>query len=611
VTITVAVASGAVPVVDGTVSVTDTTTGVVLGSLLALQPNGNATVTLSAPAEGVHTIVATYNPDLAHATSSATLPFSVGAPVITLQPVSQTVTAGSIVTFTVAAIASQTVTYQWLFNGAAIDGATSATLTLDDASSAQEGTYEVIAITPAAAVFSSVVTLAVQPATFLGTVGTQGTFALNIDSDGTAVLLVDLPGTETGYVANLAVGPGGNLTATSTQFPGGAAGPTFTVVVGNGTVTGTSSAPNLAFQGLAVAGTAAAGFYPAASGAEPLDFIVGANAQIFALVGDGGAADNGTGTLLPDGSFSLVTNSGDSIAGMIDAATGRIAGTTDTGGVIGSFEGLSDTVPVDDTFVDLSARVSVGTGAAVAVAGFIVEGTSPMQVLVRAAGPALANFGVSGSLAQPVLSLFSGTTEIAQNQGWSTASNAGAVAATAAAAGAFPYSPGSADSAVLVTLQPGAYSAVVSGAKGGTGISLVEVYPVAGSSSVVANVSVRGTVGTGADVLIVGMVISGNGPKQVLVRAVGPTLSEFGVTGVLASPQVQVYQGSSLIASNSGWNGSSAVLSADAESGAFPLLAGSADAAMVVTLYPGSYTLVASGVKGTSGAALVEAYELP
>ena len=126
----------------------------------------------------------------------------------------------------------------------------------------------------------------------------------------------------------------------------------------------------------------------------------------------------------------------------------------------------------------MSTRANVGTGADVLIPGLVINGDAPRTVLVRAVGPTLASFGVENSLARPVLTLLSGGTPIATNQGWSTAANAAELAAAAQRVGGFPLPNGSADSALLVSLNPGIYSLHVSGANATTGVALVEVYEV-------------------------------------------------------------------------------------------------------------------------------------
>jgi hypothetical protein len=127
---------------------------------------------------------------------------------------------------------------------------------------------------------------------------------------------------------------------------------------------------------------------------------------------------------------------------------------------------------------NLSIRAVAGSDADTLIVGLVVEGTTSQRYLVRAVGPGLTAFGVEGALARPQLAVFSGSNEIARNVGWSTSANATVLAETAAAAGAFPLAAGSADSALLLTLAPGPYTAQVSGLAGTTGVALVEVYEV-------------------------------------------------------------------------------------------------------------------------------------
>jgi hypothetical protein len=130
--------------------------------------------------------------------------------------------------------------------------------------------------------------------------------------------------------------------------------------------------------------------------------------------------------------------------------------------------------------VNLSARTTVGTGAAILIAGFTIKGDASKTVLIRGIGPSLTQFGVTGVLASPVLSLYraSDSAQLQQNAGWLTAPNAAQIGLTAASVGAFSLPPNSADSAILVTLDPGSYTAQISGTAGATGVALVEIYEV-------------------------------------------------------------------------------------------------------------------------------------
>ncbi len=270
--------------------------------------------------------------------------------------------------------------------------------------------------------------------------------------------------------------------------------------------------------------------------------------------------------------------------------------------------------------VNLSARASVGTGANVVIPGITVRGTQPKTLLIRAAGPALAGapFNVGGTLANPVVNVFTAAGEkILTNDNWGEVPDLGALRDAAAAQGAFALPEGSRDAAMLVTLPPGGYTVQVTGAGTGAaaqGVAIVEVYEADNGSSTLVNLSCRARVGTGGDILIAGFAIAGTESKRMLIRAVGPTLAGLGVTGTLADPKLDlIRQGAPVatatVASNDTWDPALAPVFSSV--GAFALTPGSKDAALVVTLPPGSYTAQVSGVGNTTGVAIVEVYELP
>ncbi len=240
-------------------------------------------------------------------------------------------------------------------------------------------------------------------------------------------------------------------------------------------------------------------------------------------------------------------------------------------------------------------------------------------MLIRGIGPALAGppFNLGGTLADPVLTLFgpdSATRVAATNDNWSPAD-----AATFTATGAFALPAGSRDAVIVAPLAPGSYTAQVTGAGAGTGIALVELYdadvPAGTTSARLVNTAVRAQVGTGANVLIPGLVVGAGAPKTVLIRAVGPGLAAapFNVPGTLAEPVVTLFVRSLSVATNAAWNSAAnatAIRTAARDVGAFPLAEGSRDSALLVTLPAGPYTIQVSGANGTSGIALVEVYEV-
>jgi hypothetical protein len=282
------------------------------------------------------------------------------------------------------------------------------------------------------------------------------------------------------------------------------------------------------------------------------------------------------------------------------------------------------------TSVNIATRALVGSGDDVMIPGFVISGSGTKRMLIRAVGPRLADFGLSGVLEDPVMDIVRTRSVegvpvqdlVATNDDWQSGDPQ--IAGVGATVGAFPLdgtgSGGTLDTrsaAVLVDLEPGAYTAVTRGKNGGTGVGIVEVYAVSGTARVV-NLANRGFVGTGDQVMIPGFVVQGGGPRTYLVRAVGPTLATFGVGGVLANPQLQLVRigtPNTTVAVNDDWSSDAAaqadVASVGATVGAFPLPAGSADAALVVTLEPGVYTAVVSGVGDATGVVLVEVYEVP
>jgi hypothetical protein len=266
-------------------------------------------------------------------------------------------------------------------------------------------------------------------------------------------------------------------------------------------------------------------------------------------------------------------------------------------------------VPIPSRLTSLSIRGAAGTGDQTLIVGFGVNGFGSKQVLLRGIGPTLAQFGVAGALADPQLTLFAGTTAINQNAGWG---GSAALSNAFTAVWAFALPPNSKDAALLVPLAPGLYSVQVTSPTS-TGIALVEAYDadVGLSATRFTCLSARNQVGTGDNVLIAGFVVSGDTSKTLLIRAVGPTLAQYGVSGVLANPKLQLYNGSTLLQENDDWGGTPALSSAFTTVNEFALPANSKDSAMLITLPPGIYTAQVSGVGATTGVALLEVYEMP
>jgi len=253
---------------------------------------------------------------------------------------------------------------------------------------------------------------------------------------------------------------------------------------------------------------------------------------------------------------------------------------------------------------NLSTRGRVSTGDNVLIDGFIISGPDPKTVVLRALGPSLSRLGVSGVLANPVLSLYNSSgTLIATNTGWQTDIGATFMAQNALA----PDNP--ADAAMLRTnLAPGAYTIVVRGKNGAQGISLAEIYEIysPGLNSLLTNISGRGFVGTGDNVLISGFIVGEVGSGTVVVRALGPSLASFGVSQPLSDPTLTIYDSNgAVIASNDNWqddNNANYVL----RNGLAP--SNALESALVLRLPAGAYTAVVRGANGATGNALAEVY---
>lgn len=266
---------------------------------------------------------------------------------------------------------------------------------------------------------------------------------------------------------------------------------------------------------------------------------------------------------------------------------------------VSSVSGLTF-APGAATLGNMSARIAVGTGDDVGIEGFIIRGTPGKKVLLRGIGPSLT--GVPGALQDPVLELFNGqSASLVRNDNWKDSAQAAEIAAT----GIAPTNDK--ESAILQTLAAGAYSAVLSGAGGSTGIGVAEIFDLdLGSGSSLANLSTRGFVQTGDKILIGGVIVSGAAPQHVVVRAIGPDLSASRVPTPLQDPFLDVRDSNGTrIASNDNWRsgGQQAEIIAD---GLAPL--DERDSVVIVDLMPGGYSALVTGVNGGVGNALVEFY---
>ena len=250
--------------------------------------------------------------------------------------------------------------------------------------------------------------------------------------------------------------------------------------------------------------------------------------------------------------------------------------------------------------LQISTRGSVGTGDNVMIGGFIIDGSTTKKVIIRAIGPSLGASGVAGALSNPTLELHDSTgASLQSNDDWRTNQEQEILASHLAPANDL-------ESAIVADLAPGSYTAIVSGFGGGSGIALVEIYDLEPSNGKLANISTRARVDVGDDVMIGGFIINGPQSQKNVIRALGPSLTEQGVSGALVNPVLDLYNsnGDLLIENDDYYTGR--VYSVI---GGYGLLPGSLyEPAIYFEGAPGSFTAIVSGVAGTAGVGLIEIY---
>jgi hypothetical protein len=347
---------------------------------------------------------------------------------------------------------------------------------------------------------------------------------------------------------------------------------------------------------------------------------------VYVLVVTAETVSSGRGTVTSAGAVAVTTDSAATLTAQIDPGTTTITGTVQTGGdATVDFSGVNTATTRTDRLINLSARGAVAPGHPL-IAGFVIGGTESKRVLLRAVGPGLAGLGVGQWLSDPKLVLFNQAGEVMQESDTAAGSD---VATTASQVGAFPLAANSRDAALVATLAPGLYTIHVVSGDGSSGVALAEVYDASSNPAAepqrLVNISSRSQVGAGENVLISGFVVSGNSPKRVLIRGIGPSLVQQHVAAVVADPVLRLYnRTSAIVAFNDDWGTpvsvsagqtsatGAEIAAADAEVGAFAIPTASKDAALIVTLNPGLYTIVLSdGGAGGGGDALIEVYEMP
>ena len=264
------------------------------------------------------------------------------------------------------------------------------------------------------------------------------------------------------------------------------------------------------------------------------------------------------------------------------------------------------------TLLNISTRMRVLTGEQVLIAGFIITGNDPKKVIIRGIGPSLN--GVGATLADPTLELHQGNTTLATNDNWKINDQTGQSQEADIRATTIPPT-NDLESALVATLNPGAYTAILAGKNAGTGVGLVEIYDLAqAANSKLANISTRGFVDTGNNVMIGGLIVGGGGGSaKVIVRALGPSLSGAGVAGVLGDPTLELHDGSgTTLATNDNWkinDQTGQSQQAEIEATTIPPT-NDLESALVATLAPGNYTAIVRGKNNTTGVGLVEVYNI-
>lgn len=317
----------------------------------------------------------------------------------------------------------------------------------------------------------------------------------------------------------------------------------------------------------------------------------------------------------PDGNIALGT------AQLSDAGTYRVRVESPQGEVISN----AATIAVSPVSINPSTRLgSISTrgfadvGDNALIVGFAIGGTETRRVLVRGIGPALVPppFNVTGVLENPMLQLVRDGTVLASNDDWDASPNKAELEAAFAQSGAFVLPAGAGDSALIADLAPDSYTALVQRSSGSAGAALVEVYDLSTTSDEenrLISLSTRGFVGTDDNVLIAGISVLGSGPRTYILRAAGDSLSNLGVSNYLDDPVITLFSGSTRLRFVDDWDSPAflqpTLQNAFTQAFAFQFI-DRQESAMLVTLNPGTYTLIVSGFDNSTGIALVEAYEM-
>jgi len=555
------------------------------------------------------------------------------APVITAQPASQSVAAGAALTLNVTATGTGPLSYLWYKEARLVASGPTAALVIAAVAAADAGTYRVVVSNASgSAVSNSAVvtvtgtppalpptvtppvvsgtapTITTQPASLAVTTGAPATFS--VVATGTAPLRYRWY--KNGREIRDAEAATFSLSAARLDDAA-----VYTVRVSNSAGQVTSAPVALTVNGTVTIGTA-----PASQSVK-----AGANVTFTVAAPGSGLTYQWKFNGRPIKGATSATLSLPNV-GALASGTYAVTLGNSAGAVAASAAAL--TVTTDARLVNIATRGHVGDDDEVLISGFVTRGTGQKKVLVRAVGPTLgAAFNVSGALGNPRITLTRasrGSSVVGTNAGWGGTPE---LAAAFAQVGAFPLPAASADAALLATLESGGYTASVSAPRGSQGVALLEVYDAdTGSPTAeVTNISTRALVGAeAANVLIAGFAISGTTSDTVLIRGVGPSLGTlFGLRRALGASHVAVYDSKGVeVAANTVWSKggrgesdddddddkSDDLDNASDRAGAWKLPRGSTDSALLLTLAPGNYTVHVTGVRNSSGIALVEIFEV-
>ena len=417
-----------------------------------------------------------------------------------------------------------------------------------------------------------------------------------------------------GYGSIFKITPSGTLT-TLYSFTGGAnGGNPWGVIQGqDGSLYGMTSSgtPNTVFKVTPAGQRSTMYALQGTNGTDTVGLVASTDGNVYGTTKNGGIPQAGNiFRINPAGQVNVYAFDGNGTgqhpSRPFEGAEHSLYGATESGGTFsnGTVFRLNQAPPRD--VLNISTRLQVLTGDKVLIGGFIITGSDTKKVIIRGIGPSLS--GVGATLQDPVLELHQGSITIATNDDWKQ--HQAEVQATSL------QPTNDFESAIVATLTPGAYTAILSGKNNGTGVGIVEVYDLdQGSNSKLANISTRGFVDTGNNVMIGGLIVSGGaggGNARVIVRAVGPSLSASGIVNAMQDPNLELHDAfGALIVSNDNWKSLPAGESQQGEIEATGLPpTNDFESAIVQNLGPGNYTAIVRGANNSTGVAVIEAYTL-